>query len=402
MVTDLEGDVCEALSKSIQASAQLGRGLNLFADVLDWDDGIEAAISCLSPQAPGLILGADLLWADDAVDSLFEAVAFAVMLGWTFIYGASDRPSNSLLAKRCGEVKSTSLETFNYRVEKVIGISQLEENADAMDKALKPESVPANPGSTHGAITSILAAAKGEVTNCMKESPRFHYDFPRIYALADWPCLALDFAAHRAKEVSGGQVLFLRGWGSRGQRKRLAVLAEGRGMGGEYEWRRRLRRMELARRSLFRGSFLQFLELEFEIGSEFWPEVFSALSMMVPSIYAYHAAPELASNAIFPEGVWALAIGAMLHCPFSVAYHLASAVLDKHTGYDPMCTPFRTMDLSAIHVACIVYAWALSHGNVLFTLFLAILNILCVFLLFRRLMYGRPGGIHENIRVSCL
>ena len=27
----------------------------------------------------------------------------------------------------------------------VIGISQLEENADAMDKALKPESVPANP-----------------------------------------------------------------------------------------------------------------------------------------------------------------------------------------------------------------------------------------------------------------
>ena len=31
-------------------------------------------------------------------------------------------------------------------------------------------------------------------------------------------------------------------------------------------------------------------------------QVFSALSMMVPSIYAYHAAPELASNAIFPEG----------------------------------------------------------------------------------------------------
>ena len=67
----------------------------------------------------------------------------------------------------------------------------------------------------------VLAAAKGEVTNCMKEGPRFHYDFPRIYALAAWPCLALDFAAHRAKKcleakscscVAGAAGVSGRGW----------------------------------------------------------------------------------------------------------------------------------------------------------------------------------------------
>ena len=73
----------------------------------------------------------------------------------------------------------------------------------------------------------------------------------------------------------------------------------------------------------------QFLQLEFEIGSTFWPEVFSALSMTVPSVYAYYAAPELASISVFPEGIWALTIGTMVHCPFSVAYHLACAVLDS-------------------------------------------------------------------------
>lgn len=129
-----------------------------------------------------------------------------------------------------------------------------------------------------------------------------------------------------------------------------------------------------AQRSLFLGSLLQFLELEFEIGSVVWPEVFSALTMAAPSLYALHAAPELASNAVFPEGVWALAIGTMMHCPFSMAYHLASALMNKRDGYDPMCTPFRTMDITAIHIS--------------------------IFILLRRLVEGRPGGLDESLRVT--
>ena len=113
--------------------------------------------------------------------------------------------------------------------------------------------------------------------------------------------------------------------------------------------------------------FLRFLELEFEIGSAFWPEVFSALSMIVPSVLAYHTAPELASKSVFPEGLWALAVGTFLHCPFSVAYHLACAVLDQRDGFDSYSTPFRTMDLTAIHCSAIIFAWALSQGDWLYT-----------------------------------
>ena len=61
--------------------------------------------------------------------------------------------------------------------------------------------------------------------------------------------------------------------------------------------------------------------------------------------------------------------------------------------------PSRFRQVSAFEdgcalAACIVYAWALSHGNVLFTLFLAILNILCESL---RIPPAMTSGMRERI-----
>eukprot|EP00439_Symbiodinium_sp_Y106_P084802 s46_g26.t1 len=355
MVTDLEEDVCEALGRSLQATAELGSCLDVHAEVLDWDDGLEEATSRLGDPDPGLLLGADLLWADDAVDSLFEAVQKAVTDGWTFVYGASDRPSNDLLARQLAEMKGTTLESFSYRVEKVCRECYGWQTAE-------------------DCRVFVWRRAAGN-----KRDTGLVICFSKLESavvMVAWTDAHLGSRAKQRKKAAGSSQS-LRRDGSSPSLKSMK-----------------------AQRSLFLGSLLQFLELEFELGSVVWPEVFSALTMAAPSLYALHAAPELASNAVFPEGVWALAIGTMMHCPFSMAYHLASALLNKRDGYDPMCTPFRTMDISAIHINCVVFGWALSGGSLIFALFMAMLNAPCIFILLRRLVQGRPGGLDENLRVT--
>lgn len=81
-------------------------------------------------------------------------------------------------------------------------------------------------------------------------------------------------------------------------------------------------------------------------------EVFSAATMLLPAGGAYLWAPEMAANAAnFPPGVWALLYATLFHCPISMIYHLVNAVFHGTAGYNPMCTPFRTADLVAIHLS---------------------------------------------------
>ncbi|CAE7264856.1 pcrA, partial [Symbiodinium sp. CCMP2592] len=359
MVTDLEEDVCEALGRSLQATAELGSCLDVHAEVLDWDDGLEEATSRLGDPDPGLLLGADLLWADDAVDSLFEAVEKAVTDGWTFVYGASDRPSNDLLARQLAEMRGTTLDSFSYRVEKVCRECYGWQTAEDCRVFVWRRATGSK--ETLALVISIVLLSLAVV-------------------MVPWTDAHLGSRAKQQKKAAGRSPQSLRRDDSSPSLKSMTMKAKPR--------------------SLFLGSLLQFLELEFEIGSVVWPEVFSALTMAAPSLYALHAAPELASNAVFPEGVWALAIGTMMHCPFSMAYHLASALLNEREGYDPMCTPFRTLDISAIHINCVVFGWALSGGSLIFALFMAMLNAPCIFILLRRVVQGRPGGLDENVRVT--
>mmetsp|Transcript_43648 Transcript_43648/g.70746 ORF Transcript_43648/g.70746 Transcript_43648/m.70746 type:complete len:251 (-) Transcript_43648:143-895(-) len=135
--------------------------------------------------------------------------------------------------------------------------------------------------------------------------------------------------------------------------------------------------------------------------SLFWQEVFSALSMMLPSLYALSFAPELAARgAAFPEGIWVLTYASCVHCPFSMAYHLTNAFRGGDDYEMFRVTPFRTADLSAIHLCAIAFAWALSRGSVLFTALLALLNLHCVRLLVRDQLLGRKGSLMDACRVS--
>lgn len=98
-ITDLEPKVCEALSVSAKHAVTLEVGLMPHVRELDWDDGLEGWV--LASGEPGLIVGAELLWADDAVDSLWEAVAEPVLeQACEFVYGSSMRPSNGEMLRR--------------------------------------------------------------------------------------------------------------------------------------------------------------------------------------------------------------------------------------------------------------------------------------------------------------
>eukprot|EP00438_Fugacium_kawagutii_P017795 Skav205878 [mRNA] locus=scaffold766:270133:272330:+ [translate_table: standard] len=128
---------------------------------------------------------------------------------------------------------------------------------------------------------------------------------------------------------------------------------------------------------LSKWSLLRWLEPELSFGPIFCPEVFSALTMLFPALYGYYVVPDLASDATFPPGVWALLYATLFHMPVSMAYHFANAVYDGLPGYDVFCTPFRTADLVAIHLCCIAFGWAESHGDACYTLFLLVINAGC-------------------------
>ncbi|CAK9001617.1 Elongation factor 2 [Durusdinium trenchii] len=136
------------------------------------------------------------------------------------------------------------------------------------------------------------------------------------------------------------------------------------------------------------------------LGRTFWPEVFSALTMLLPALHGYFRAPDIAASAAFPQGVWALAYAAIFHCPISMAYHLSNAVYDGAPGYDVLCTPFRTADLIAIHLCCVAFGWAESHGHLEYTIFITIINIGCIVSLLHTLICERRGGRHENYLVA--
>ena len=147
-------------------------------------------------------------------------------------------------------------------------------------------------------------------------------------------------------------------------------------------------------------SLLRWLEPELAFGHTFWPEVFSALTMLLPALHGYALAPEIALDASFPPGIWALLYATLFHCPISMVYHSANAIFEGTPGYDALCTPFRTADLIAIHFCCIAFGWAESHGDVAYTSLLVVLNIGRIISLLITLAKGRCGGRHENYWVA--
>ncbi|CAJ1370170.1 unnamed protein product [Effrenium voratum] len=140
-VTDLEEEICGALRRSVGAS-DLGAGCAVRR--FDWDEGLEAYGGLQPPNenlAPRLVLGAELLWAEDAVDPLLEAVLPVVLAGASFVYGFSQRPSNELFMRKLQAVEGTRLERRSFRVEtKCLGCGGWQTREQC--SAARPKSLP--------------------------------------------------------------------------------------------------------------------------------------------------------------------------------------------------------------------------------------------------------------------
>lgn len=131
----------------------------------------------------------------------------------------------------------------------------------------------------------------------------------------------------------------------------------------------------------------------------YWPEVFSAVTMLAPSLYGLSLLSYLLEVASFPAGVKALVVASCLHCPVSMTYHFTNAAWEKYS-YDMMLTPFRLADVVAIHISCIIFGWALSHGSLSYTCVGAVVNSLFITRLLREYSAGNPGTRKDVIGVA--
>jgi len=131
----------------------------------------------------------------------------------------------------------------------------------------------------------------------------------------------------------------------------------------------------------------------------FWPEIFSAVTMVAPSFLLLGLAPKLATAGNgFTLGIWVMTFATYSHCLVSVAFHLECA-LKAGTKFNQFESIFRVADMCFIHVCCIAYGFALSGGAVAFNFFDALLNLACMASLAWRCSQGLPGRKADSLRV---
>jgi len=139
-----------------------------------------------------------------------------------------------------------------------------------------------------------------------------------------------------------------------------------------------------------------------KVPDRFWQEVFSAGTMVLPSVYAYCNCAGIAANASFPQGIWAVTFSTYGHCLASVAFHLQCAFCNG-PSFNQFESPFRTADMAFIHLCCFWYAFAISHGDLFIIAINAMVNAACVVRLVRRRLLGVPGARTDSLMViSCI
>jgi len=147
--------------------------------------------------------------------------------------------------------------------------------------------------------------------------------------------------------------------------------------------------------------FLNLDDIEHQVCEvHFWQEMFSAVTMLPPSILALWWVLTLSPETQFPQCIWALAIATWAHCPVSMMYHITSA-LNAGKSYDPFSSVFRLADVSAIHGCCVAFGWAVSHGDWFFTEAAIVLNLACVVRLQWDFLTGKRGSQQDLYRVCC-
>jgi len=127
----------------------------------------------------------------------------------------------------------------------------------------------------------------------------------------------------------------------------------------------------------------------------FWDELLNALSMLLANLYVLRESIYIAGQSQFANDVLIIRYFSLMHCPCSMTYHITLALQSQRAGAGSdvdRSTWTRILDMGGIHVCCIAFSWALSHGDVTFVAANALVNLACVGLMLRRYALGGQGG----------
>jgi|Transcript_17525 hypothetical protein len=131
--------------------------------------------------------------------------------------------------------------------------------------------------------------------------------------------------------------------------------------------------------------------------SHFWQEIFSALTMLVPSLYLAYRFARVAAG-VLPLRLRYMNWATYLHCIASCMYHCQCALNSTNKDFNHFRSPLRTADLAMIHVCLVTYTHAVSGEFWIFDLIALALNFGSASLFVYRQLYSKPGSKADSFR----
>ena len=130
----------------------------------------------------------------------------------------------------------------------------------------------------------------------------------------------------------------------------------------------------------------------------FWQEIFSATSMLVPSIYLVFGV-DFANHF----SLWMMTVATVVHCLASASYHFQCAYHTTDPSWDHLSSAFRTADMCLIHVCMFTYCIAVSPGLWYIPMLSLTMNSVCILLLLHKRLHAIPGSKMDSFRViACI
>ena len=130
----------------------------------------------------------------------------------------------------------------------------------------------------------------------------------------------------------------------------------------------------------------------------FWQEVFSAGSMLGPSL-VFLCCVDLTKGLSFQM----MALSSVVHCLASACYHCQCAYHTTDPSWNHLKSPFRTADMCLIHVCIVTYCFAVSPGLWYIPRLSFVMNAVCILLLLYQRLRRIPGSKADSYRViACI
>ena len=128
----------------------------------------------------------------------------------------------------------------------------------------------------------------------------------------------------------------------------------------------------------------------------FWQEIFSTVTMLVPSIYIAY---RFQQHDAIPTRLRLMAWATYLHCFASCMYHCHCAANANRHDFNCLESPWRTADFTMIHLCLLSYTHAVSGDLWYFDLLALILNLISAGVFIQRQVASRPGSKADALRV---